>query len=217
MKMKTVKKIYTSIVVSLLLFFLQFSLTACISSSNLVPGNSSAFKQNIYNEYYNIAEIYYSLEKYDKAVSYYELAMNNRKFKWDCYYKLGKIYVIQEKWDIALSVFQDLLKRDPDNYSLKSSIAYIYAMKGDTEKSLALYEELLEKQSDNIEFLENYIALLLLNEDCEKAQINIDRLENNNPDSKNLSAFKAKIEELQNKNNKEETALVNEDHSDADK
>ena len=38
----------------------------------------------------NIADIYFSEEKFDKAITYYELAMQNKDLYWNCYYKLAK-------------------------------------------------------------------------------------------------------------------------------
>ena len=158
-----------------------------------IPGQSDAVISNIYIEYQNIADIYYGLEKFDKAETYYKAAMGNKDIYWNAYYKLAKCYVYQSKWGDAQTAYDTMLKRDPENASLKSSIAYIYAMNGSIDKSIELYENLIEETPESVEFLENYICVLLVDGQKEKASEQYDILKEKFPDSKRLEELSKQI------------------------
>ena len=168
-----------------------FSVLSCSSTklSVPIPGRSDAVITNIYIEYLNIADIYFDLEKFDKAETYYKAAMGNNDIYWKAYYKLAKCYVYQSKWGDAQTAYETMLKRDPDNSSIKSSIAYIYAMNGNTQKALEIYSELVEQVADQTELLENYICVLLAAEKTDEAQVQYDSLKEKFPESKRLEEF----------------------------
>ena len=172
-------------------------LTASCSSSKIafpIPGQRESAVKNIYIEYMNLADAYYELEKYDKAVSYYKAAMENKDIYWTAYYKLARCYVYQSKWDTAQTSYETLLKRDPKNNSLKSSLAYIYAMNGNVEKSTAMYEELIESNPDQSEYLENYICLLLAQDKKDEAKTQFDILAEKYPASKKIEELSKQFE-----------------------
>ena len=127
-----------------------------------IPGQGDAVQKNIYIEYLNIADIYFELEKYSKAETYYKAAMGNKDIYWNAYYKLAKCYAYESKWADAQTVYETLLKRDPQNNSIQASLGYIYAMNGNTEKAGQIYEKLIEENPDQANYLENYILILLL-------------------------------------------------------
>ena len=143
--------------------FFAFFFISCSSNKIAfpIPGENTSAITNIYVEYLNIADIYFGLEKFDKAETYYKAAMGNKDIYWNAYYKLAKCYVYQSKWGDAQTAYETMLKRDPDNNSIKSSIAYIYAMSGNTDKALEMYSDLIDNSPDQVEFLENYICVLL--------------------------------------------------------
>lgn len=160
-----------------------------------IPGQGDAVQKNIYIEYLNIADTYFSLEKYDKAESYYKTAMGNKEIYWTAYYKLAKCYVYESKWGEAQTVYEEMLKRDPQNNTIKSSIAYIYAMNGNTDKACTMYEELIDNNPDVSEYLENYICVLLACEKREEAEIQLNILKEKFPQSKRVEEFSKLFEE----------------------
>ncbi len=159
-----------------------------------IPGQSDAVISNIYIEYQNIADIYFGLEKFDKAETYYKAAMGNKDIYWTAYYKLAKCYVYQSKWGDAQTAYETMLKRDPENTTLKSSVAYIYAMNGSTEKSLELYNSLIQEIPESSEILENYICVLLADEKKDEAAQQYNMLKEKFPDSKRLEEFGKQFE-----------------------
>ena len=167
---------------------ITFSFISCSSNKFAfpIPGENATAITNIYAEYLNIADIYFSLEKFDKAETYYKAAMGNKDIYWHAFYKLAKCYAYQSKWGDAQAAYETMLKRDPENISLQSSIAYIYAMNGNTEKSINMYCELLEKSPDQSELLENYICVLLAADKKEEAGEQYNLLKEKFPESKRL-------------------------------
>ena len=162
-----------------------------------IPGQSDAVTSNIYIEYQNIADIYFGLEKFDKAETYYKAAMGNKDIYWNAYYKLAKCYVYQSKWGDAQTAYETMLKRDPENTTIQSSVAYIYAMNGNIDKSLEIYKDLIEKIPESPEVLENYICVLLADEQKDEASIQYDILKEKFPESKRLEELGKQFESAQ--------------------
>jgi tetratricopeptide (TPR) repeat protein len=201
-------KLKKSFWVSICLLPLIFSACSSTKLSVPIPGRSEAVITNIYIEYLNIADIYFGLEKFDKAETYYKAAMGNKDIYWNAYYKLAKCYVYQSKWGDAQTAYETILKRDSENNSIKSSIAYIYAMNGNTDKALEIYSQLIEASSDQSEYLENYICVLLAAEKQEEAHEQFNLLAQKFPESKRLEELgKYFVEETEeeSENNTEES------------
>ena len=144
----------------------------------------------------NIADTYYSLEKYDKALEYYKLSMQSSDLYWAAYYKTAKVYAIQSNWDSALPMFRHILRREKDNDSVKASIAYIYAMTGKLVKAKKAYKELIYLQPDNQEYLENLIAVLFAAEENSEAVAYLKILTEKFPDSENITKFNELVKQI---------------------
>lgn len=181
-----------------------FLLTSCLSTNDIIPGKKSSEIKNIYLEYFNIAEIYYSLEKYDKAIIYYEKSLNNKEIYWNAYYKLGKCYVLTSKYDLALRVFQDIYKKDQENQTIKSSIAYIEAMNGNFDKAIEIYKDLYAKEENNFLHLENLISIYIMKEDFSSANNYLLQLKEKFPSSNKISDLEKTIKEKEEKITEEE-------------
>ena len=190
--------------VSIFLFF------SCNTTAHIpVPGEKTVQKSNISNEYYTIADAYFDLGKYDKACTYYKLAMKNKSLYWSSYYKLGKSYVNLKNWAEAEKIFVDLLKRDSENVSLKMSLAYISAMNNDLVKSEELYSQMWETNPDNADILSNYINVLIAAGKKEKAKELSFELKEKFKDNKYISEFEKYFSEEKEKQQKEESSDEN--------
>lgn len=170
--------------------------TSCVSKPVPVPGDYQKTKENMYNEYMVIADAYFELEKYDKAINYYKLCMEKRNLYWAAYYKLAKCYALLSNWDEAMPMYKTIIKRDSENDSIKSSIAYIYAMQGDTKTALKMYNELIQEHPENQEYLENYIAIQILSEDLIDIEAPMASLNRDFPDSPNIEKFNNQITKI---------------------
>ncbi|MFA6855682.1 MAG: tetratricopeptide repeat protein [Treponema sp.] len=158
-----------------------------------VPGENHLIRESISAEYLAIADAYVDLEKYDKAVTYYLLAMKDKKLYWSVYYKLGRTYALAKDWNDAEDVYDKLLQRDPENVNLKLSRAYIKAMSGDLDDAMMIYKSLMKDEPDNEEIVVNYIAILLSQGRAELAEAQLDVLKEKFPDNKSISDFSKKI------------------------
>ena len=178
---------------------------SCASSGNLIPGQNKVKLQNIYSEYYNIAEAYFNLKNYSKALTYYNLCLENQSLHNNAYYKSGLCYIYTKKWDEALQIFSELYKNDAENASLKSTFAYINFMKDDKEKAISLYEELYSQYPKNMEYLENLIAVYIAKEDNSMVEEKLAVLKEKFPSSTKISKIEEYLQKL-NKENQEETS-----------
>ena len=176
-------------------FILILSLCSCktLNSFDLyVPNEANIHRKNIASEYYQIAEAYADLKKYDKAIIYYKRAMRDSGFKKASYYKLGRMNVLSNNFDEAEKIFKNLLKTDSENQTLKMSLAYCYGKNRKITKALKIYSDLLVQNSDSSDIMVNYIYLLIADDNLEEAQSQLLILKQKFPDLK-------QAEDLQNK------------------
>lgn len=189
------------------------TIIGCASNGGLIPGKSTIETKKIYNEYLSIADIYFGMEKYDKAIEYYKLALNSKENYWGVYYKLARTYTLQSKWNEALPMYETLLKRDPENNALKVSIAYIYAMSNETDKAIKTYEDLIKNNPENAEYYQNIIAVYLAQKDYESSVKYFETFRQQFPDNQNGEKLQKEIEKL----GKETGAITEEEKSEETK
>lgn len=180
------------------IFSLLVILVSCAGSPK--PGEMK-LAQDLYAQYFDLAETYMELSKYDKALPLYETAREDQEFYWTSTYRMAKIYVNQKNWPKATVLYEELLKRDQNNSSLKESLAYCYAMSGNREKALSVYEELFKGGNTSEDILSNIISINAsylkdekLSENKKQtykdaAETYFERLKEMYPENKNISAF----------------------------
>ncbi|MGN0740773.1 MAG: tetratricopeptide repeat protein [Treponema sp.] len=173
--------------------FLFFS---CASNQVFVPGEKQAKIENIYAEYFNLAQEYEKLKNYGKAIDFYKMAMGDKSLHDAAYYKLGRCYAFNKQYDKAAEVFEKLLKKDNSNVALQSSLAYVTAMSGDTKRACLLYKNLVQENPDNSDLLVNYISVLIAHKDYETAKLNLDFLEKKFPDVTQIASLKENLESV---------------------
>ena len=172
-----------------------------VSCAGTPKAGEKVLVENLYTEYFNLAETYMELQKYDKALPLYKTASEVEDYYWISTYRMSKIYLSQNNWSKAMECYQELLKRDLDNTNLKESIAYCYAMNGNREKALSIYEELFNSGNTSEDILSNIISIntsFLKDEklsDDEKqvfketAQRYFEELKEMYPENKNIPSF----------------------------
>ena len=193
---------------------------SCKSSAHFpIPGEKKVTQAALHAEYLSLADAYAELEKYDKAIQYYKLAMHDKNLYWNALYKLGRAYALSKNWGDAKDAYEKLLKRDPQNMSLKLSLAYIQAMSGDLEKAKSAYESLIREQQENETPLVNYIVILLAQEEIDAAAAQLTLLKERFPENASISEFEKRIDDAREKNaveSEEDEAPGSADSSDAD-
>lgn len=179
----------------LVLIFLPF--TSCKSTANFfsrLAGGSDI--ENIYTAYMELGDAYADIEKYDEAIKYYERVLPNKELHYSVLYKLGRSYALSGQWDKSRDCYVKLLERDKNNFSLRSSLAYVTAMSGDIVKAIGMYAELCKEYPENQGILENYITLLISNKNIKDANMNLEILNENFPDSERIKELREKIAEI---------------------
>ncbi len=179
-------------------FFVAFILafSSCTSADvHIVPGEKAALDKSITLEYFNIAESYKGLEKYDKAVEYYERAMVNKSLKDSCFYEIAICNVYLKNWNDAVISFRKLLKRDRENSTLKLSLAYIEAVRGNLKQAEKMYEQIIEEFPDELDPKKNYINVLVADKKYDKAEEYLKILEEKYPDDESIESFRQKIKD----------------------
>lgn len=214
-KIKNKKLVFFS---KCILFICSILFFSCASNSISSDNKNLEAIQNIYIEYQNIADTFVTQEKYDKAINYYKLALENKDTYWNVYYKLAKTYVLQKSWADAEPMFKTLLKRDPSNSNIKISLAYVYSLNGSLEEAKEIYKELIEIYPEVKDYLENYISILIVEEKFEDMIISFDLLKEKFPDSDKISIFDKEYEKYITKQKElyPEKYIDSEDNKDID-
>lgn len=176
------------------IFSLYFS--GCVSSSLQIPGESKIILKNIAVEYYNIAEGYMEIKKYDKAAEYYEKAMRHEDLYLTAYYKLARSYALAKNWDKATECYEELLNLDPENTMIKTSLAYITAMRGDIDGAILKYRDLIETNPYDENLLESFVSLLINVGRGEDAENSFFVLKEKFPDNKQITTFAQQLAEI---------------------
>ncbi|GEM_PF-504808 len=152
-------------------------------------------RQTIASEYYSIAEAYADLEKYDKAIPYYEAAAKQKQYRNAARYGLGRMYGLTGDWKQAEDIFESLLKKDKGNEMLEGAYAFALVSQGKTEKAIPLYKALMEKHPDDPVIARDYAEVLIVAKQYEDALESIASTREKFPDSdvlKDLDDLEAK-------------------------
>jgi len=105
--------------------------------------------------FYNIAEYYYLIEK-NKALEYYEKALELDKNYADALFGIGKCYDSYLTRDKALTYYEKALILKPEHKECLLAIAEIYKNKKDP-KAFEYYKRLIKLDSKNIKHLFEFI------------------------------------------------------------
>ncbi|MCR4939702.1 MAG: tetratricopeptide repeat protein [Treponemataceae bacterium] len=171
---------------------------SCNSTSftNLFSGVYSTSAEELASEYYDIANAYYDLKKYDKAIEYYEktqalLTEENLTIT----YNLARIYALQNNWSQAESYYERVFALDQNNTSIGMPYAYVLAKQGKAMEASAVYRGFYERNPADKNLLANYILVLLELDSDETAANMLEELKILDPDSDEVK----KVEEAINK------------------
>jgi tetratricopeptide (TPR) repeat protein len=166
-----------------------------LAASSCAVIRSGVTHQTIASEYYSIAEAYADLEKYDKAIPYYEAAARQKQYRNAARYGLGRMYGLTGDWEKASDIFKSLLGKDPENEMLEGAYSFALVSQGKTEKALPLYKGLMDKHPDDPVRARDYVAILIVAKRYEDALDEIAATREKFPDSdvlKDLDDLEAK-------------------------
>lgn len=196
----------------LVFVFFCFVFFSCSTSIPLVPGSAKKNRDALFQEYLSLGDEYASLEKYEKAVSFYEKALPSKTFYWTALYKLARTNALSKNWKKAKKYYTALLTRDSENVNLKTSLAYIEAMSGNFESAKKIYETLVSDETAPESIYTNYESVLLSMKKIDDAETLLSRIKEKFPASDKISDFEKKLTEL-----KDEAAWLSDDASETEK
>lgn len=191
-----------------ILFFSLFIIFSCVSNNN-------ALMKEVYSGYYTIAEEYFKMEKYAKAIEFYEKCLKDddeltlRNVK----YKLAQSYLKTSKWEQAKEIYEELLLVDSENTNIKTLLAYSYMKLENFDKAEEIYLNLINSQSLNQSSYKNLILLYIIKNDFEKAEQEITSYKDKFPLDDTISTIETELENQKKNYEKEQEELLKKDNS----
>ncbi len=127
-------------------FLIFFVILGCAGTPS-GPGAAS--------DYYNIANAYYDLGQYDKAIDSYEHALRLDPGLARASLNLALAYARMKRIDDAVAVLKKLLDADPENTQVLSTLAWAYHQGGRDTDALQEYEKVLSLSPGDADALYN--------------------------------------------------------------
>ena len=128
-----------------------------INENDLLSGRLFELKYLKYY-YWNMAQGYYDVEKYDKAIKYFEIVneflFTDIPFKQNLLYHLGSAYLFDSKPQRGIECLQEALLIKPENKIILSRLGDAFAKIGDTTRAIQTYEKIVDIDPYDLENLE---------------------------------------------------------------
>ena len=144
--------------------------------------------------YFEIAQAYTEVSKYDKATEFYLKAAKDPAHKNAAEYNLARVYGLQGDWEKAKNIFERQYKEAPGNVLIAKAYAYSLAATGDEARACEMYKKLYDEDSENPEAVLNYARILILSKRYDQALSFIEEMKTRFTESSENKAF-AELEE----------------------
>lgn len=118
--------------------------------------------------FYNTGIDFYTRQKWEEAIDYFKLAIEQDKIKPQVYYNLALCYQRIKDYDKAVVNYQKFLEHNPTDYDGLYNIALVYFMRGDFSKSVEFYEKCVEIKKDK-DGVKSLALAYLSNNETQKA------------------------------------------------
>ena len=171
-----------------ILFFLLFFITAAglFAKGNVDSETAKA--------YFEIAQAYTEVSKYDKAAEFYLKAAKDPAHKNASEFNLARVYGLQGDWVKAKPILERQYKDAPGNVLILKAYAYSLAATGDEARACEMYKKLYDEDSENPEAALNYTRILILSKRYDQALSFIEEMKTRFTESTENKAF-AELEE----------------------
>lgn len=170
------------------LFFLLFFITvAGLFAKGTVDSETA-------KDYFEIAQAYTEVSKYDKAAEFYLKAAKDPAHKNAAEYNLARVYGLQGSWNKAKPILERQYKEAPGNMLILKAYAYSLAATGDESRACEMYKKLYDEDSENPEAALNYARILILSKRYDQALSFIEEMKTRFTESSENKAF-AELEE----------------------
>lgn len=144
--------------------------------------------------YFEIAQAYTEVSKYDKAAEFYLKAAKDPAHKNAAEYNLARVYGLQGDWGKAKNILERQYKDAPGNVLIAKAYSYSLAATGDEARACEMYKKLYDEDSENPEAALNYTRILILSKRYDQALSFIEEMKTRFTESTENKAF-AELEE----------------------
>lgn len=103
----------------------------------------SSLRESIDFEYFSLAEEYYSLKKWDKALDFYTKSKQSKNFYAKSVYKSALIFIEKKQYNESEILFDELVENDPGNANFLSYLAFVKAKQKKFLEAIDLYQKIL--------------------------------------------------------------------------
>ena len=156
--------------------------------------------------YFEIAQAYTEVSKYDKAADFYLKAAKDPAHKNAAEYNLARVYGLQGEWTKAKLILERQYKEAPGNILILKAYSYSLAAIGDEARACAMYKKLYDEDSENPESALNYARILILAKRYDEATSLIEELKTRfteSTENKAIAELEEKIKKAQEEPEKE--------------
>lgn len=120
--------------------------------------------------YQDMAYCYNMLEKYDKALDYYQRAVDEAPFDHNIWYNKGIIHSTVKDYDKAVECYELAIAIKSDFFLAWFNLAFSYSEKDELDKSVEAYKEALKLKPKDLDSLHNLAGVLGDNNQLEEAK-----------------------------------------------
>ena len=184
-----------------ILFFLLFFITA---AGLFAKGNVDS---EMAKAYFEIAQAYTEVSKYDKAAEFYLKAARDPAHKNAAEFNLARVYGLQGSWSKAKPILERQYKEAPGNVLIAKAYSYSLAATGDEARACEMYKKLYDEDSENPEAALNYARILVLSKRYDEALSFIAELKTRfteSTENKAIAELEEKIKKAQEEPEKQE-------------
>lgn len=190
------------------LFFLLFFITAAglFAKGNVDSETAKA--------YFEIAQAYTEVSKYEKAAEFYLKAAKDPAHKNAAEYNLVRVYGLQGDWSKAKPILERQYKEAPGNVVIAKAYSYSLAATGDEARACEMYKKLYDEDSENPEAALNYARILVLSKRYDEALSFIAELKTRfteSTENKAIAELEEKIKKAQEEPEKQEKETQDKD------
>lgn len=190
------------------LFFILFFITAAgvFAKGNVDSETAKA--------YFEIAQAYTEVSKYDKAAEFYLKAAKDPAHKNAAEFNLARVYGLQGNWNKAKPILERQYKEAPGNVLIAKAYSYSLAATGDEARACEMYKKLYDEDLENPEAALNYARILILTKQYDEALSFIEELKTRfteSAENKALAELEEKIKKAQDEPEKQEKETQDKD------
>ncbi|MBN1798025.1 MAG: tetratricopeptide repeat protein [Spirochaetales bacterium] len=132
-------------------------------------------------EYYNLGNAYYDIEKYEDAVFFYNKAIELDNTLFSAQFNLAFSYVKLGDSEKAITILNVILEKDPHNVDTLKLLGYACHMLGDEEQALVAYDNILAIAPEHKDALNNKAVIYWKLKKYEEAEAAFRMLLKTNP------------------------------------